>query len=305
MSPRTAALQRVRARVQQQQQAHTASTPLRPHSSIGKGEHGGGLSSHGRLSAGYREQTRDGESPEGSWQSTPHIRSERRPDVQAGAGGDLLGSSVDNHGREAWGPEHDPQEVRHQREMIKVHGLWKKAASKVEVLEGEMARLADAHAQEKDAWRHWQMEEERKHARELDKLEAHLAQLRKDAAAQVHEWQDRLHRLGTELEKSEDERQRECRRREEEQARSSELESELRRFQGLGRVHSDDLQLKVCVCVCVCVTETETETESAHVRCLIIVKTRWRPVLRAIGKCGPHSSEPSTRRERAESAQAG
>ena len=253
MSPRTAALQRVRARVQQQQQqAHTASTPLRPHSSIGKGEHGGGLSSHGRLSAGYREQTRDGESPEGSWQSTPHIRSERRPDVQAGAGGDLLGSSVDNHGREAWGPEHDPQEVRHQREMIKVHGLWKKAASKVEVLEGEMARLADAHAQEKDAWRRWQMEEERKHARELDKLEAHLAQLRKDAAAQVHEWQDRLHRLGTELEKSEDERQRECRRREEEQARSSELESELRRFQGLGRVHSDDLQLKVCVFVCVC-----------------------------------------------------
>lgn len=51
----------------------------------------------------------------------------------------------------------DPREGRHQREMIKVHGLWKKEKTKSETLEQELLELRERHAAEIDDWRRWQV----------------------------------------------------------------------------------------------------------------------------------------------------
>jgi hypothetical protein len=53
---------------------------------------------------------------------------------------------------------------------------------------------------------------------------------------QVHTWQERLHSLEMQLEKSEDLRTRALRARDEKERHTHELESELRRFEGSSRV---------------------------------------------------------------------
>ena len=52
----------------------------------------------------------------------------------------------------------------------------------------------------------------------------------------MHTWQERLHSLEMQLEKSEDLRTRALRARDEKERHTHELESELRRFEGSSRV---------------------------------------------------------------------
>ena len=82
-----------------------------------------------------------------------------------------------------------------QREMIKVHGLWRKEKRKVLALEQDILQLRDLHAKEIDEWRVWQLEEAKSHERELGKKDSQLSRLRHEAAAQVQQWQERLHAM--------------------------------------------------------------------------------------------------------------
>jgi hypothetical protein len=42
-----------------------------------------------------------------------------------------------------------------QREMIKVHALWRKEKKRVQALEQDLLHLRDLHAKEIDEWRVW------------------------------------------------------------------------------------------------------------------------------------------------------
>ena len=58
-------------------------------------------------------------------------------------GGGAIGGGRGGGGGGRGGGE--PAEMRHQREMIKVHGLWQKEKKRVEVLEQELSETRDRH----------------------------------------------------------------------------------------------------------------------------------------------------------------